>query len=50
MFLEVLDSFKEVRSGLKAALVGLIGCRSWFEEVCGRSGGSNLKALGGGEF
>ena len=41
--LEVRSGFKEVRSGLKAALVGLIGCRAglkaFVEAAGGRAGG-----------
>ena len=45
-FLKVHSGFKEVRSGLKAALVGLIGCRAvlnaFVTAAGGRAGGRGL--------
>ena len=38
--LEVHSGFKEVRSGLKAALVGLIGCRAGLKAFVEAAGGS----------
>ena len=44
--LEVHSGFKEVRSGLKAALVGLIGCRAGLKAFVEAAG----ESAGGGDF